>query len=144
MFQHHKVKQVNQVIAVEKLNSWSQRSVNIVQNFLKICKLYAITMLVIPHSRDVIRTLSKIYDRAFLWKWFVGNKAKGLISKRVFQENKARQIFRKMNISYPLIRTRTYQGVRNLRFSKHPFWDSPICLINELTGKLFHSFCTKT
>ena len=38
---------------------------------------------------------------------FVGNKAKGLISKRMFQENKARQIFRKMNISYPLIRTRT-------------------------------------
>ena len=38
---------------------------------------------------------------------FVGNKAKGRISKRVFQENKARQIFRKENISYPLIRTRT-------------------------------------
>ena len=35
----------------------------------------------------------------------VGNKAKGRISKRVFQENKARQIFRKTNISYPLIRT---------------------------------------
>ena len=31
-----------------------------------------------------------------------GNKAKG-----VFQENKARQIFRKKNISYPMIRTRT-------------------------------------
>ena len=29
----------------------------------------------------------------------VGNKAKGRISKRVFQENKARQIFRKTNIS---------------------------------------------
>ena len=29
----------------------------------------------------------------------------GRISKRVFQENKARQIFRKTNISYPLIRT---------------------------------------
>ena len=28
----------------------------------------------------------------------VGNKAKGRISKRVFQENKARQIFRKTNI----------------------------------------------
>ena len=27
-------------------------------------------------------------------------------SKRMFQENKARQIFRKTNISYPLIRTR--------------------------------------
>ena len=35
------------------------------------------------------------------------NKAKGRISKHVFQENKARQIFRKMNISYLLIRTRT-------------------------------------
>ena len=33
---------------------------------------------------------------------FVGNKVKGRISKRVFQENKARQIFRKTNISYPL------------------------------------------
>ena len=36
----------------------------------------------------------------FKWKselrgHFVGNKAKGRISKRVFQENKARQIFRK-------------------------------------------------
>ena len=37
--------------------------------------------------------------------FFVGNKAKGLIRKRVFQENKAHQIFRKTNISYPLIRT---------------------------------------
>ena len=37
---------------------------------------------------------------------FIGNKAKGHISKRVFQENKTRQIFRKMSISYPLIRTR--------------------------------------
>ena len=34
----------------------------------------------------------------------VGNKAKGRISKRVFQENKARQIFRKRNNSCPLIR----------------------------------------
>ena len=33
----------------------------------------------------------------------VGNKAKGRISKRVFQENKARQNFRKTNISYPVI-----------------------------------------
>ena len=37
---------------------------------------------------------------------FVGNKAKGRISKRVFQENKACQIFRKTNISYP--NTHTY------------------------------------
>ena len=32
----------------------------------------------------------------------VGNKAKRRILKRVFQENVARQIFRKTNISYPL------------------------------------------
>ena len=38
---------------------------------------------------------------------FSGNKAKGRISKQVFQENKARQIFRKKKIFYPLIRTRT-------------------------------------
>ena len=50
---------------------------------------------------------------------FVGNKAKRRISKRVFQENKAHQIFRKMSISYPLIPLLTcaYQGVRNARFS---------------------------
>ena len=61
----------------------------------------------------------------------VGNKAKGQISKWVFQENKAHQVFRKTNIFYPLIPTDTsaYQGVRNVRFLenlvcfliKHPF-----------------------
>ena len=39
--------------------------------------------------------LEKIYG------YTVGNKAKGWISKRKFQENKTRQIFRKMNNSYP-------------------------------------------
>ena len=36
------------------------------------------------------------------------------------QDNKARQIFKKMNISYPLTGTRTfvYQGVRNVCFSE--------------------------
>ena len=63
---------------------------------------------------------------------FVGNKTKGRISKRVFQENKARQIFWKTNISYPFIRTRTC-----FVFLKHPFWDSPFCLItNEFTVNL--------
>ena len=54
-------------------------------------------------------------------KLVVANKVKGRISKRVFQENKARQIFRKTNISYPLIRTPAcaYQGVRNVRFSEN-------------------------
>ena len=40
---------------------------------------------------------------------------------RVFQENKVRQIFRKTNISYPMILTRgcAYQGVRNVSFSEN-------------------------
>ena len=72
----------------------------------------------------------------------VGNKAKGQISKRVFQENKARHIFRKTNISYPLIHTRTctYHWVGNVRvsenltrfvFLKHSFWDSLFYLITD-------------
>ena len=77
-----------------------------------------------------------------MWVFFVGNKAKGRISKRKFQENKARQIFSKTNISYPLMHTRTcaYQGVRNvcffgkfgvLFFLKHLFWDLPFCVITD-------------
>ena len=73
----------------------------------------------------------------------VGNKPKVRISKRVFQEKKARQIFRKTKISYPLIRTRTcaYQRLRNCGFSenlacfvflKHPFWDSTLFVITDV------------
>ena len=63
---------------------------------------------------------------------FVGNIANGRISKRVFQENKSRQIFRKTNISYPLICTRTW--VKKLAcfiFLKHPYWDSLFCLFTD-------------
>ena len=38
-------------------------------------------------------------------KWSRSILVKGRISKRMFQENKARQIFQKTNISYPLIHT---------------------------------------
>ena len=41
----------------------------------------------------------------YMLAYSVVNKVKGRISKQVFQENKARQIFRKTNISYPLICT---------------------------------------
>ena len=34
-------------------------------------------------------------------EYFVDNKTKGRTTKRVFQENKVRQISRKTNISYP-------------------------------------------
>ena len=52
----------------------------------------------------------------------VGNKAKERISKRVFQENKARQIFEKRTFLTPRyadVRTCAYQGVRNGRFSEN-------------------------
>ena len=54
----------------------------------------------------------------------VGNTPKGPISKRVFQENRAPQIFWKRNIPYPIIRTCTctYQGARNVRFSENLAW----------------------
>ena len=62
----------------------------------------------------------------------------------MFQENKARQIFRKTNISYPLIRTRTCQEVRDLpKIHIKPFHPSAtfdietshlICSVNQMTG----------
>ena len=60
------------------------------------------------------------------WAWnssVIRQKGKSRIlqdvtKSRMLQENKARQIFYKINISYPLIHTRAcaYQGVRNNRF----------------------------
>ena len=47
---------------------------------------------------------------------FVGDKAKGRISKQVLQENKAGQIFQKTNSSYPEICPRVHQGVRDVHF----------------------------
>ena len=81
------------------------------------------------------------YIHRLIWNHIAG-KAKGRISKRVLQENKALQIFRKTDISYPLIRTRTYayQGVRNISFSENlacyvflklPVWGSSFCLITD-------------
>ena len=73
---------------------------------------------------------------------FIGKKPKGWISKPVFWGSKVSQIFRKPNISYPLIHicTCAYQGVWNVCFSenlacfvflKHPFWDLPFWLITD-------------
>ena len=58
----------------------------------------------------------------YLCKWYVGlsvTKQKGK-SQNELQGNKARLIFRKRKISYPVIRTFTcaYQKVRNFCFSE--------------------------
>ena len=53
----------------------------------------------------------------------VRNNAKRRISKRLFQEKKACQNFWKTNIPYPLICTRKYQEVKNVRFLENlAFW----------------------
>ena len=67
----------------------------------------------------------------------------------MFQDNKTHQIFRKTNISYPLI-TCANQGLRNVRFSKnltcfvflkHPFLEPLFYLITyELT--ILHVTCS--
>ena len=65
-------------------------------------------MLISRFNSDVLGVFS--YTCKIFLVEFVGNKVKRQILKRLFQENKARQTFRKTNISYPLIRT------RNVRF----------------------------
>ena len=81
----------------------------------------------------------------FKQKYTVGNKAKGRISKWMFQQNKARQISQKTNIFYPLISTRTcvknvfLENLACFVFLKHSFWDSTFCLITNdtLCGSIF-------
>ena len=78
------------------------------------------TSITIPGVKYVIDTgmvkakgLSHIIltdNQVLIYTQLVGNKAEGQISKRVFQESKARQILRKTNISYPPIRIRTFNS----------------------------------
>ena len=74
---------------------------------------------------------------------FVGNKAKRWVSKRVFQENKACQIFQKTNISYPPIRTRIKNVFKNIS------WPTIICKLSGSSEMLFccqghYRFCRKS
>ena len=74
---------------------------------------YVFIILTHTITKFFIRKYMPKFEKTFsetLQRDIVGNRVKGRISKWVFQENKARQIFRKKkNISYPLIRTRTYE-----------------------------------
>ena len=97
--------------------------------------------------RCFLRICCFIFRSSYQRGYFIGNKAQRRISKRTEQENKARQIFRKLAFLttwYAHVRTwralfsRTcaYKGLRNVGFSKNlacfvfllsPFWDSPFC-----------------
>ena len=74
---------------------------------------------------------------------YVDNEAKGRISKRLFQEKKARQIFPKTNISYPLIPTSAcaYQRVRKVRFSENKSKDNAGQLGLYTPRKCVKKFC---
>ena len=67
----------------------------------------------------------------------VGNNATGRISKRIFQENKARQIFQKTTISYMCVSgsKKCYfsENLASFVFFEHPLWVSPFCLITDDT-----------
>ena len=88
----------------------------------------------LSHRQILIRSSKeKSVFGIYIWQSpkYVGNKAKGRISKRASQESKARQILRKANISYPLIRTHC-----NTRFVIRPFTLLPtIKFILSLTSK---------
>ena len=78
-----------------------------------------------------LQNLFDIWRRIFQYYClFIGNKAKGRISKGVFQENKARQIFRKKKFLtswYAHVSgSKTVCFLENLPcfvFLKQPFWD---------------------
>ena len=81
-----------------------------------------------------------------LHKHIDGNKTKGRISKRVFQESKARQIFRKTNISRKVHFRKIWIGLLswNTRFEIRPFalllsiYDVSIAVFDHLFRSLDH------
>ena len=76
-----------------------------------------------------------VSDDIFRWVMFsfqlniVGNKAKGRISKRVFQENKAHQIFRKTK--FLTTRKHTTPNFPKNELFLINVWDSPFGLITD-------------
>ena len=67
-------------------------------------------------------------------------RQKGQSQNGCFKKTKHVNSSEKRIFLTPLIRTYAYQGVRNVRslenvmcfvFLKHPFWDSPFCLITD-------------
>ena len=74
--------------------------------------------------------------------WFVRSDKSSVIRQKgesqngCFKKKQANKIFRKTNIPHPLIRTHARENLACFVFLKHPFWDSPFCLItDEVTEK---------
>ena len=80
-------------------------------SFLSSCQVYTY-LHGLSKDNIEIKVLTSLFKNSI-----VGNKAKGRISKRVFQESKARQNFRKTNISYLLIRTPVLERLELLKLN---------------------------
>ena len=101
-----------------KLRIWSHfLKKSLMQSFIfcavKSCRVYIDCNLTLKFRANSQKLSVKTRT-----KYFVGNKIKGRILKRMFQESKAHQICRKKNISHPLIHG-AYKGVRNVLFSEN-------------------------
>ena len=88
--------------------------------------------LIFPFTESVIESVKRrIWLCAGILRRYQGKRAN--LKKRAFQEKKSRQIFRKTNISYPLIRViRFTENLVCFVFLKHPFLDSLFCLITDV------------
>ena len=91
------------------VRTWSYVLANVIIFREWIMSIHSLHIIAFFHSPVTVR-----------WWEFTRKKSsvirqKSESQKRVLQEKKARQIFRKINISYPLIHM-AYQGVRNVRW----------------------------
>ena len=85
------------------------------------------------------KILASLNDK-FKGNWNItDNKAEGRISKRVFQENRARQIFQKNeNVCVSGGKKCSFLRKFDVLFSlKHPFWDSYFIQEVVITGSLW-------
>ena len=95
------------------------------------------------------QTFTRKLLKSLFFLHIVGNKAKGQISKWVFQENKVRQIFRKTNFSYPLMQKVVllfyfvlFQRGKNCGFNLFFFQIlNPVTKISTDVSVLFEIWC---
>ena len=69
------------------------------QKFTTSVRAQSCHKLVTNKDKDTMFANQPVLNLEWLLSHHVGNKAKGRISKRVFQEKEARQIFQNTNIS---------------------------------------------
>ena len=91
----------------------------------RLCsQIYIETLLQIILLQQLCRQIFNLPLICLVIGYFVGNNAKGRISRRLFQENKARQISQKTSTFKPPIRT-------CFVILKHAFLDSHLCFITD-------------